>query len=44
MSARAPGIVDTSANDVDRTRTYVLIVVVEIVIVGGLYLFGRYFS
>jgi hypothetical protein len=44
MSARVAGVDDDRPQDADRTGTYILIVVVEILTVGGLYLFGRYFS
>ena len=43
MSAQTSSV-DDGPKDADRTGTYLLILVVEIVMVGGLYLFGRYFS
>ena len=44
MSAQVASVDDDRTPDADRTGTYILIIVVEILTVGGLYLFGRYFS
>jgi hypothetical protein len=38
------GVVSGRPPETDFTRTYVLVVIVEILVVAGLYWFGRHFS
>ncbi len=42
--AEPDGAIPGRERETDFTRTYVLIVVIEIVVIAGLYWFGRHFS
>ncbi len=44
MSAPGPAATDDQRDGASFARTYVLVVLVEVLVVAGLYWFGRHFS
>ncbi len=44
MSANSPGHQGSSAEEPDRSTTYVLVLIVEVIVIAGLYWLGRHFG